>query len=290
MSNKYQKHYFKMVARLFNLFFINKADCDNLVSQSYNRISDQYDQVWTNHMRDLTADMINRLDISPDSKTLDLTCGTGYATSLLAAKTNIAPIGVDRSTGMIEQARQNHGDKCNFVISDIIEFLKDQPSQSYDTITCCWGLGYSKPYKVVKQIKRILKPGGQVGIIDNSLFSLKEIMYCSFLTFTERPDKLQNLMRFKFLPGCNTLTTLYHLAGLKPKYKHNGSKSYYVNSGKEAVNRLRSTGAAAGFEYAASETDSDEIFSRFAEIIEQKYMKDGNIEVIHRFLTAIAIK
>ncbi len=290
MAEKHKKHYIKMAGRLFNLYFINKADCDSLVSQSYNRISNQYDQVWTNHMRNLTEAMINRLDISQGDKSMDLTCGTGYATSLLAGRTGIKPMGVDRSQGMIEQARSNHGEICDFTVADIIEYLKSQPDNSFDIITCCWGLGYSKPFTVIKQIRRILKPGGQLGIIDNSLFSLKEILYCSFLTFAEQPQKLHNLMRFKFLPGCNTLTSMYRLARLKTEYKENGSKSYFVNSGMEAINRLRSTGAAAGFEYAADEKDSDDIFDRFAEIIEQKYLKEGKIEVIHRYLTAIAQK
>ena len=290
MVKKHKKHYFRFAARLFNLYFINKADCDNLVSKSYNQISDQYDQVWTNHMRDLTEAMINRLDISPDCKVLDLTCGTGYATSLLSTKTNTRPTGVDRSSGMIKQAKNNHGDNCDFVVSDVIEFLKAQPDESFDVVTCCWGLGYSRPLRVIKQIKRILKPGGQLGIIDNSLFSLKEILFCSFLTFAEQPDKLQNLMRFRFSPGCGTLTTLYRLAGLKPKYQENGSKSYFVNSGMEAINRLRSSGAAAGFEYAAKDDDSDEIFERFAEIIEQRYLKDNKIEIVHRYLIATAEK
>ena len=290
MAAARRKHYIKMAARLFNLYFINKADCDSLVSQSYNRISDQYDQVWTNHMRDLTEAMINRLEIASDDITLDLTCGTGYATSLLADKTNIRPIGVDRSSGMIQQARSNYGDNCDFIVSDIIDYLKAQPDNCFDIVTCCWGLGYSKPFSVIRQIKRILKPGGQIGIIDNSLFSLKEILSCSFLTFAEQPDKLQNLMRFRFLPGCKTLATMYRLAGLKTQYRKNGSKSYFVSSGMEAINRLRSTGAAAGFEYAAAENFSDEIFDRFAEIIEQKHLKDGKIEVVHRYLTAIAKK
>ena len=80
------------------------------------------------------------------------------------------------------------------------------------------------------------------------------------------------------------------LAGLRPLDVWGGSKFYKVESGEKAIARLRATGAAAGFEYAAAEPDSEEIFRRFAEILEDKYMQDGYIPITHRYLGGIAVK
>ncbi len=241
-------------------------------------------------MRDLTESLINRLDPCQDDICIDLTCGTGLATSLMAEKTKSTVTGVDRSDGMLTQARKNYGHNCNFIQADILEYLKGQASSSVDIVTCCWGLGYSKPFAVLRQIKRVLKPGGKVAIIDNSLFSLREIMYCSFLTFAEHPEKLRNLMRFRFLPGAWLLRMMLGLLNLKTSYSANGSKSYTVKSGQTAISRLRATGAAAGFEYASDEKDANLIFERFAEIIEEKYMTQNGITVVHRYLAGIAQK
>ncbi|MBW8036158.1 MAG: class I SAM-dependent methyltransferase [Planctomycetes bacterium] len=290
MSRNQRKRYFKLVARIIHLAFIKPCNCGKLVSKSYDRISDGYDAAWTSHMRDLTGSLINRLDMQHSKTAIDLTCGTGFAAGLLAGKSGFRVIGVDASEGMLAQARDNYPDNCRFVHSDILEYLKAQPTENADIITCCWGLGYSKPFAVLRQIKRVLKPKGTVAIIDNTIFSLREVMYCSFLAFAENPQKLANLMRFKFLTGRRHLALLFRLCGFKPQYVDAGSRSYTVSSGEEAVARLGATGAAAGFEYAAGDEDGEEIFKRFAEIIEEKYKRDDSIKITHRYLAGIAQK
>lgn len=279
-----------MSLRVLKLYFSKLNQTEPLVQKSYDQISPGYDEIWTHHMRNLTSVLIDRLDIKPGQKIIDLTCGTGYATGLIADRTGEKSIGVDYSTGMLEQARKNCPGSCEFIHADILEYLKTIPAESVDMITCCWGLGYSKPLKVLGQIKHVLKKGGKVGIIDNTIFSLREVMYCSTLAFMEQPEKLVNLMKFRFLMGKRHLWTWLKLAGLNPSIVWGGSKSYDAVSGVKAIERLRATGAAAGFEYASNEMDSDEIFSRFAEILEQKYRRKGHIPITHRYLGGIAIK
>jgi ubiquinone/menaquinone biosynthesis C-methylase UbiE len=290
MTIKKRKKLFKTFFHLLHLFFFKGNRTDGLVQKSYDRLSCGYDDSWTNHMRGLTEALIDKMDIKAGQSALDLTCGTGFATGLIAERTGQKVIGVDRSEGMLCQARTNYGDVCDFVQSDILEYLKSIPDGSFDVITCCWGIGYSKPLSVLREIKRVLKNSGKVGVIDNTIFSLREVMYCSLLTFMEQPEKLENLMKFRFLMGSRQMGLWYRLAGLKPTSLWGGSKSYTVDSGKAAIERLRATGGAAGFEYASREDDSDEIFERFAEILEQKYMKDGQVAVTHRYLGGIAIK
>ena len=260
----------------------------HFVEQSYDRIATGYDTTWTQHMRDLTTDLIGRIDIGDNTTAIDLTCGTGFATGLISQRTNQTVTGIDASNGMLNKARENYPD-CNFIQSDALEYLTSLPDNSLDLITCCWGLGYSKPFKIIRQIKRVLKPGGTVAIIDNTIFSLREIMQCSAMTFMEQPDKLKNLMRFRFLTGSSQLGTYYRILGLKPIYLASGKRTFNVDSGTAAIEKLRTTGAAAGFEYASDDADSQAIYDRFAEIIEQKY-PDKNIPVTHRYLSGIATK
>ncbi|MFO7907953.1 MAG: methyltransferase domain-containing protein [Pirellulaceae bacterium] len=277
MPKNPKKHFVKMMLRTGYLFFVKPADCSGLVKASYDRISERYDEAWTDHMRHLTESLIGELGPRPGDVCVDLTCGTGFATKLLAEKTGATVVGVDSSPGMLAQARRYRGDRCDFVQADVLEYLRAQEPFSADIVTCCWGLGYTKPFSVLRQIKRVLKPGGKVAIIDNSMFSLREILYCSFLTFAEQPEKLHNVMRFRFLPGSKTLRLMFRLLGLKTLYSDNGSKSYTVENGKAAIDRLRATGAAAGFEYASDEKDAEAIFNRFAQIVEDKCISGGRI-------------
>jgi len=288
MNGRPRKHVFRFAFRVMRLWFFGTDRTAELVDRSYDGISGGYDETWTTHMRERTADLVDRLDVRPGWCAADLTCGTGYATGLLAECTGQKVVGVDRSSGMLAEARRRHGDACEFVQSDVLEYLKGQPANSIDLVTCCWGLGYSRPLAVLRQIRRVLRPGGRVGIIDNTAFSLREVMTCSVLTFMECADKLENVMHFRFLTGKRMLGLWMRLAGLKPLALWSGEKSYIADDGRRAIARLQATGAAAGFEFAASGADSAVVFDRFAEIIEEKY-RDA-IPIIHRFAAGTARK
>jgi len=277
-----------MMGRLIYLFARRPNPTDDCVTSSYNHISTGYDEAWTSHMRDLSTQLVDRLASRAGMQALDLTCGTGFVTGLLADRTGQAPVGVDRSEGMIAQARATHGKTCQFVHQDILAYLKACPSQHYDLVTCAWGLGYSRPLAVLRQAKRVLKPGGRIAIIDNTLFSLAEIMQCSFLTFLEQPERLQRLMRFRFLTGKTQLRLWLRMAGLGPSYLAQGQRSYTVSSGRQAVQKLQATGAAAGFEYATDAEHQEAVFDRFSQILERRYLKEGDIRITHRYIAGIA--
>lgn len=290
MPEKIHKYPLKMFIRMLHLLLFEPNRTNYLVEKSYDRISSGYDEVWTNHMRGQSEDLIDRLAPKRGDSAIDLTCGTGFVTNLLAARTGGKVIGVDKSEGMLNEAHKKYGQRCEFVNSDILDFLKAVPANSVDIVTCCWGLGYTKPFAVLRQIKRVLKQGGKAGIIDNNLYSLIGISYCAFLTYLEQPDKMATLMRPRFLPRSFYLGLWWRILGMKPLYLWGGKKSYTVNNGREAVSALRTTGAAAGFEYMAKPEDADEIYQRLAEIIEQKLKKDNVITITHRYLAGIGEK
>jgi ubiquinone/menaquinone biosynthesis C-methylase UbiE len=283
-----KKHPLKMAHQLIRLGLCQANPAPECVTRSYNRISGGYDQTWTDHMRDLSTDLIDRVNPLPGDRALDLTCGTGFVTGLLAERTGERCVGVDRSDGMITQARANYGSTCDFVVQDILAYLETCEPDSFDVVTCAWGLGYSRPLAVLKGIRRVLKPGARVAIIDNTLFSLNRVMKASFLTFLEQPDTLKRVMRFRFLTGQAHLKWWFRLAGLCPQILDAGQRSYAVTGGANAIARLRATGAAAGFEYACDPVDEEVVFKRFAEILEQRYGQQGEVAITHRYCLGIA--
>ena len=248
MTRSPKRHPLRMMGRLVRLG-LGPNPAPDCVTQSYDRISAGYDRTWTSHMRDLSSALIDRLGPLSGAAALDLTCGTGFVTGLLAERTGRGCVGVDRSEGMIARARVSHG-TCEFWVSDIQAYLDACEPGRFDVVTCAWGLGYSRPLAVLRAVRRVLGPGGRVAIIDNTLLSLNRVMRASFLTFMERPEALKRLMRFRFLLGAGHLNLWFRLAGFRPEFAEAGQRSYTVPSGTEAIERLRATGAAAGFEYA----------------------------------------
>ncbi|MCP4453403.1 MAG: methyltransferase domain-containing protein [Planctomycetes bacterium] len=278
----------KMAGQLIRLGLCQANPAPDYVTRSYDRISDGYDQTWTHHMRDLSTDLVERLNPASGARALDLTCGTGFVTGLLAERTGQRCVGVDRSEGMIAQARATYGAHCDFVVQDILAYLRGCERDSFDVVTCAWGLGYSRPLSVLRSIRRVLKPGGRVAIIDNTLFSLNRVMVSSFLAFLEQPDTLKRVMRFRFLTGQTHLRLWFRLSGCHPQVLDAGQRSYSVTGGANAIARLRATGAAAGFEYACDPEDEEAVFKRFAEILEQRYGQQGEIAITHRYCVGIA--
>jgi hypothetical protein len=157
-------------------------------------------------------------------------------------------------------------------------------------ITCGWGLGYSRPVSVIRHAARVLRPGGRIGIIDNSLFSLAEVLWASTLAFAENPDALTHVMRVRFLPNSASLATIMRLHGLAVSHASDGSRTYFVPDGESAIARMTATGAAAGFEFAADDACRDQIFRRFAEILESRYKTQRGVPITHRYLTAIGTR
>lgn len=285
-EQKVQRHWLRLAARVARLAVTQPHRTVNLVTQSYDALARGYDHAWTQHMRDLTVNLVDEMGVGPGAQCLDLTCGTGFITSLLAQRAGRSATGVDASAGMLEVARQTHPD-CTFIHADVVNHLRTLPPRSVDVITCGWGLGYTQPLSVLFHVARVLRPGGRVAIIDNSLFSLLEVVWTSVLVFAERPEALQHVMRVRFLPGHRWLCMMLRGLGLRVVTGWSGSRTYHVADGYAAIARLRETGAAAGFEFAADPGLEVPIFNRFAQVLQQRHAGPNGVPITHRYLAAI---
>ncbi|MFB3890670.1 MAG: UbiA family prenyltransferase [Phycisphaerae bacterium] len=262
---------------------------DELVSRSYDRIASGYERAWTDHNRGLSVEMLDQLGVQQGAECIDLTCGTGSVAGELKRRGAGRVVGVDASEGMLAEARKNHHD-CTFIQSDAVDYLRSCPAQSADVVTCAWGLGYTRPWAVIRQIARVLRPGGRVGIIDNGLFSLAEVLWSAMLAFAERPSSLAHVMNFRFLPTSGAMATLMRLAGFSVRRQWSGKWTYFVRDGRAAIERLTATGAAAGFEFAATDSERDAVFDRFAQILEARFATSHGVPITHRYIAAIGQK
>lgn len=258
------------------------------VRQSYDRIAPGYDQAWTAHMRDLSVAFLDRLGDVRGAEAVDLCCGTGFVTGVLAARTGREVAGVDASPGMLALARARHPG-CRFDEADAVAWLRARPPASADLVVSAWGLGYARPWSLVRAARRVLRPGGRLALLDNSLRSLSGVVAASVLAFAEQPQALVHVMRVGFLPGSAALAALLGAAGYRPQARWDGARSYRVRSGAEAVARLQATGAAAGFELACAPADAEDVFARFARILEERAGPAG-VEIVHRYLGAVAVR
>ncbi len=96
-------------------------------------------------------------------RVLDLACGEGYNTRILARK-GAKVIGVDFSEKMIEQAKQEETRKklaIDYYVVDAAD-LKQFPSNYFDLVTCFMSLQDIKNYNgAISEVARILRDRGQ---------------------------------------------------------------------------------------------------------------------------------
>ena len=109
--------------------------------------------------------------IAPESRVLDLACGTGDLAFTAGAKTTRGSVlGIDASSIMIEQAkarasREAPAGNVRFAVGDLTSI--DAPDASVDIITAGYALRNVPHYEQgIAEIARVLKPGGVVATLD----------------------------------------------------------------------------------------------------------------------------
>ena len=105
----------------------------------------------------------------PDTRVLDLCCGTGDMTFALHRRvTNSAAtiLGVDFSHAMLQRASQKSvGTSLSWVEADALNL--PFPDAHFDLVTAAFGFRNLANYDAgLREIARILRPGGECGILD----------------------------------------------------------------------------------------------------------------------------
>ena len=157
------------------------------VRDMFTRIAPRYDLL--NHLlsfsldhawRRRTARRFQRVLRRTDARVLDLCCGTGdLAFALDRVRMHalrddgayrVPIMGADFAQPMVERARKkagHHGRAAVFVAADALRL--PFPDASFDLVTSAFGFRNLANYEEgLREIARVLKPGGQVGILEFS--------------------------------------------------------------------------------------------------------------------------
>lgn len=101
----------------------------------------------------------------PGERVLDVAAGTGKSSAAIA-KSGAEVIALDFSPGMIEVGRKKHPD-LEFVEGDATKL--PFAAGEFDAVTISFGLrNVSKPQKALKEMFRVLRPGGRIVVCEFS--------------------------------------------------------------------------------------------------------------------------
>ena len=144
------------------------------------------DQAWRRR-----AAMLAR--IGPEDDVLDMACGTGDLSEILARCRPRSVLGMDFTEAMLEiaqrkarrKARSNGVPAPTFRWGDAMEI--DLPDESVDVVTIAFGLrNISSPQTAVGEFARILRPGGRLVVLEfstprNPLVRLLNAAYTQYI-------------------------------------------------------------------------------------------------------------
>ena len=145
------------------------ADAKQKAAKTYNEAAEHFDAApvafWARYGRRT----VERLNLQPGAKVLDVGCGTGA--SVFPAAEAVGPtgtvVGIDLAKDMI-RVGQRHAvergfDNVTFQVADMTDL--DYPRDGFDAVVCVFGIFFvADMERQVADLWRLVRPGGKLAI------------------------------------------------------------------------------------------------------------------------------
>lgn len=279
---------------LLNYFKIRNIPADHIAD--YDVACHTYDDYYSRHLGTRSLEMLEKLPIREGGAYVDIPCGTGFLTVPLAEKAGVSGsvVAVDLSAGMLSKCRekvQESGlDTVTFVHADAYAYLQGLPADSLDGVICSWGICYVKNADFIREISRVLVPGGIVGIIENRSDTLSEVhnLYMSYMM--EYPRALKKKLTIYLPRHSRSLARLLVKNDLTVLHAWDGAVEIPCANGVEMIDYLNKAGASSGFLDAVDQDQRQEIEQKIISKLDELMLKKIEPKVIHQYCCVIARK
>lgn len=277
------KLYFRVAKDFITGNTVNKQD----IAKAYDEVSLSYDNEFIDVMHRYNVSMLSMLNIPHEARILDLACGTGFNSQWIFERHPDSLIHAsDISCGMLKEADKKLNGKVKLTEASMLEFLKQCESGTVDVIVCSWALKYEPPLEVLRECWRVLKDGGQIGVIVNTKATLPEIRRIYRYLLIDNSSEINKLMME--LPNPKNekqLIKWFRICGFDKIKTFHGCHSFSFDSTDDAARWVTSTGALAGFDVMLRLRDND-----MKKQISMLFGKLGMKSITHDFVLGVACK
>ncbi len=269
----------------------NRAD----PTPDYDAASGSYDEYFTELMGRHSIGMLDQVAISPGDRVLELACGTGHLTAEIARRLDGRGSlkVVDISAGMLAVARTKvaRSDELDFSASqgDMERFLGQQATDSADLIVIGWAICYSHPVRLLREVTRVLRPGGTVALIETRADALVGLRSAFEEVVADDPSMLTALIRVSLPKNARVVNRWFTKAGLDPVLLREGEQPLPCKDGAQALEWVERSGAGAGFRDSFDADRQDEIRACLGRSIDRRVAAPGGIDLRHTFVVGVAL-
>jgi phosphatidylethanolamine/phosphatidyl-N-methylethanolamine N-methyltransferase len=136
----------------------------------YSRLSSHYDLFFDKVFQPGRREALNAMELKPGERVLEIGVGTGLVLPMYPKTAEV--VGIDLSEGMLEEARQRivelglrHASVLRMDAASL-----DFEDESFDAILAPYVISVvTDPRKVLREMKRVCRPGGRVVIVNHFL-------------------------------------------------------------------------------------------------------------------------
>jgi SAM-dependent methyltransferase len=260
----------------------------------YDVAGPSYDDYFTRVMGGHASKLLESMAFGPGATVVELACGTGHLTAQIASRLDGHGTirAVDKSAGMLAVARQKLAGYVELDVElqegDMTAFLRTLPSDSADAVVCGWAICYSKPVTLLREIARVLRPGGEVGLIETRKDALATLRHAFERVVAEDPSMLTAMIQVALPRGPGTVERWFRRAGLVPTRLTEGEQLLPCRTPAEAIDWVERSGAGAGFRDSFDLGREDEVKGRLAAALDRHAADHGGLDLRHTFVVGVA--
>jgi len=255
----------------------------------WDKIAEKFD-IWLPQIAPVGEALLEALEAQPGDAIIDLGSGTGEPALTLARRMNghIQITGIDAAEGMVKVAQKKVANErlSGITFSTMPAEKISFDDNSFDRALCRFGVMlFADPLQGLKEIYRVLKPGGRVALAVWSTPETMRTMYWSYEVFKHRleEDYHPPLAKVTSLGAPGIMEELMHEAGFQQFSIDAKTFHYQFSSFDEYWDAVEASDLLK-MQYDALPEDQrnnirDEV-GRFA----RDFIQDGNLIIPHEYL------